>query len=29
LHDERRLTSPYGDAPIDLTVFVSCYNEAH
>jgi glycosyltransferase involved in cell wall biosynthesis len=28
LHDPRRLTHPYDGAPLDLTVFVSCYNEA-
>jgi glycosyltransferase involved in cell wall biosynthesis len=28
LHDRGALTDPYDGAPIDLTVFVSCYNEA-
>lgn len=28
LHDAGKLTAPYDDAPIDLTIFVSCYNEA-
>jgi dolichol-phosphate mannosyltransferase len=28
LHDAVRLTNPYDEAPIDLTIFVSCYNEA-
>lgn len=28
LHDAGRLTDPSGASPIDLTVFVSCYNEA-
>jgi glycosyltransferase involved in cell wall biosynthesis len=28
LHDPQRMTSPYDEDPIDLTVFVSCYNEA-
>jgi glycosyltransferase involved in cell wall biosynthesis len=27
LHDPRRITSPYADNPLDLTVFISCYNE--
>ena len=28
LHDPLSLTAPYEDASLDLTVFVSCYNEA-
>jgi dolichol-phosphate mannosyltransferase len=28
LHDSARLTDPSGAAPIDLTIFISCYNEA-
>jgi len=28
LHDAGHLTSPYDSAPIDLTILVSCYNEA-
>jgi glycosyltransferase involved in cell wall biosynthesis len=28
LHDQLSLTVPYDDAPLDLTIFVSCYNEA-
>ncbi len=28
LHDVGKLTAPYDDAPIDLTIFISCYNEA-
>jgi glycosyltransferase involved in cell wall biosynthesis len=28
IHDAGRLTSPYDRDPLDLTVFVSCYNEA-
>jgi glycosyltransferase involved in cell wall biosynthesis len=28
LHDSGRLTDPSGAAPIDLTIFISCYNEA-
>jgi glycosyltransferase involved in cell wall biosynthesis len=28
IHDRHRLTDPYNDDPLDLTVFVSCYNEA-
>src|SRR5436189_83159 len=28
LHDPQRLTAPYDDGALDLTVFVSCYNEA-
>ena len=28
LHDEASMTNPYDEAPIDLTLFVSCYNEA-
>jgi glycosyltransferase involved in cell wall biosynthesis len=27
-HDPGHLTSPYDEDPLDLTVFVSCYNEA-
>ena len=26
-HDEKRITSPYDNNPVDLTLFVSCYNE--
>lgn len=26
-HNAAQLTSPYGDSPLDLTIFVSCYNE--
>ena len=28
LHEGQRLIRPYDDAPLDLTVFVSCYNES-
>lgn len=28
IHTPAKLTSPYDDAPLDLTIFVSCYNEA-
>jgi glycosyltransferase involved in cell wall biosynthesis len=28
LHDPQRLVAPYDSDPLDLTVFVSCYNEA-
>jgi glycosyltransferase involved in cell wall biosynthesis len=28
LHDPQRLIAPYDEAALDLTVFVSCYNEA-
>jgi undecaprenyl-phosphate 4-deoxy-4-formamido-L-arabinose transferase len=28
LHDPARLVAPWDDAPVTLTVFVSCYNEA-
>ena len=28
LHDPERLIAPYEEAALDLTVFVSCYNEA-
>ncbi|HYM73832.1 MAG TPA: glycosyltransferase [Stellaceae bacterium] len=28
VHDARQLVEPYDDDPLDLTVFVSCYNEA-
>jgi cellulose synthase/poly-beta-1,6-N-acetylglucosamine synthase-like glycosyltransferase len=28
IHDPRRVTAPYDEEPLDLTVFVSCYNEA-
>jgi glycosyltransferase involved in cell wall biosynthesis len=28
LHDPQRLIAPYDSDPLDLTVFVSCYNEA-
>lgn len=27
-HSQAQLTSPYEGAPLDLTIFVSCYNEA-
>jgi len=27
-HDPRRITAPYDEETLDLTVFVSCYNEA-
>ncbi|MDX2074771.1 MAG: glycosyltransferase [Alphaproteobacteria bacterium] len=27
-HSAKSLTAPYDDAPLDLTIFVSCYNEA-
>lgn len=26
-HQEQRIQSPYDDAPLDVTIFVSCYNE--
>src|SRR6266567_1294059 len=28
LHDPQRMIAPYDEAALDLTVFVSCYNEA-
>jgi glycosyltransferase involved in cell wall biosynthesis len=28
IHDPRRVTAPYDEETLDLTVFVSCYNEA-
>src|SRR5205823_2288285 len=28
LHDPQLMTAPYDEAALDLTVFVSCYNEA-
>ena len=28
IHDPRLVTAPYDEGAIDLTVFVSCYNEA-
>lgn len=28
LHNRQRLIAPYDDAALDLTVFISCYNEA-
>jgi glycosyltransferase involved in cell wall biosynthesis len=28
LHDSGRLTDPFGAAPLELTIFISCYNEA-
>jgi glycosyltransferase involved in cell wall biosynthesis len=28
IHAPEKLTSPYNDSPLDLTIFVSCYNEA-
>jgi len=28
VHDPRHMTAPYEDSTLDLTVFVSCYNEA-
>jgi len=28
IHDPRRITAPYDQETLDLTVFVSCYNEA-